>query len=341
VALFVGVICFLGILLFITNYAALRPRFVKSPFLSQQPHKIPLIFRYDDFSTTSKWEVGKELIRILQKFQMPCTLGVIPFVCQGSCHDLSSQSKVPLSREKVDLIRETVKTGLIEVALHGFSHQTTGKRFWFGHSEFHGLSLQDQVEKIKAGKEYLEKAFNCRIVTFIPPWNNYDQNTLTALEKLNFLCLSARLWGSSNRTTSLQLVPSTCKLAQLKDTIFLVRESKTNSPLICVTLHDFDFQECSYQNKTVIKRISLREFESLLAWIASQEDVVVKNFQQLVAAEIPTFTTNPLPALEFFPCEASSYSLALLSLFPSISPTKNNPFRYADHIYNNCQSDNN
>lgn len=128
----------------------------------------------------------KELVNILKKFWLPCTFGIIPFVCQVSCHDPRPQPLLPLSEEKVDLIREAVKAGLIEVALHGFSHQTRGKSFWFGHSEFRGLSPKNQMEKIRTGKEYLERVFGCRVVTFIPPWNSYDQSTIMALEKLHF-----------------------------------------------------------------------------------------------------------------------------------------------------------
>lgn len=299
---------FLGLVFVIINYAPLRPRFIQIPFLSQQQPKITLIFRYDDYSATSDSGVEKKFVQILQKFQMPCTFGVIPFVCQGSSHDLSPQPQLPLSREKVELIQEAVKAGLIEVALHGFSHQTVGKPSWFGYSEFLGLSLPDQLKKIKAGKEYLEKVFACGIVTFIPPWNSYDQGTLIALEKLRFLCLSARLRGSGNRATSLMLLPSTCELAQLKDTILLARESKTKGPLICVTLHEYDFQECSYQNGTARESMSLTEFEGLLAWIARQEDVAVINFQKLFAPEIPTRNANPVPAEDIV-----SYSLVRLS----------------------------
>ncbi len=72
------------------------------------------------------------------------------------------------------------------IAQRGYDYQDNGRG-----SEFAGLSYSAQLDKIKTGREILEKAFSQRITTFIPPFNSGDENTIKALAKLNYTVYSS------------------------------------------------------------------------------------------------------------------------------------------------------
>jgi peptidoglycan/xylan/chitin deacetylase (PgdA/CDA1 family) len=182
---------------------------------------ITVVFRYDDYSERSPTSLEADLIAAFQEHDIPCTLGIIPYVSTGVEHDPYPQRVMPLSQEKAAILKEAVASGIVEPALHGYSHQTVRDcpRDGRGCTEFVGSSYIDQLAKIGEGKRLLEDKFDARISTFIPPWNSYDENTLRCVEELGFNCLSAASQGVSEKDSSLKFLPATCSISALRQAV--------------------------------------------------------------------------------------------------------------------------
>ena len=155
---------------------------------------IVVVLRYDDYSSRpERREFDRALVRTLSQLDVPCTFGVIPYACAGDERDPNKQPLIPLKAAEVEILQDLVGAEQIEVAQHGYSHQTitAGGR----PSEFVGMSMADQLQTIRRGKRHLESLLQREVTTFIPPWNSYDSDTVEALSHCGFRTLSAAPGG--------------------------------------------------------------------------------------------------------------------------------------------------
>ncbi len=181
--------------------------------------QITVVFRFDDYSSLSSTEFEVKLINTFREYNTVCTFGVIPYVCAGDIHDTRPQDVVPLTLKKAAILKNAIKEEILEVALHGYSHQTIRSKTNGKHTEFSGLDFDSQVAKIAKGKDYVEEILDIRIATFIPPWNVYDANTIRAIEKLGFKCFSAGVSVKAPESSILKFAPATCDLFELRQTV--------------------------------------------------------------------------------------------------------------------------
>lgn len=248
---------------------------------------ITIIFRFDDPSSTSETLVEQGVFAAFQKHRLSSTVGIIPFVCAGARFKPEPQDLCSLSPEKAAILRNAANAGVIEVAQHGYAHQTVREKTFAGLTEFAGLDYRRQLNKIAQGKEYLEKMLGTPITTFIPPWNSYDLNTIMALENLGFKVLSANLRGQAPESASLKFIPMTCELHQLPQAVRIARLIPDAQPIICVLFHEYDFQECGYfEDDRVKKRLGLTDLDEILAWIASQPDIRVQTLKDVAQRKV-------------------------------------------------------
>jgi len=254
-------------------FAGMMPA-IALPATPAKPDKtIHVVFRYDDFSAKSPTQTELKIIQAFQKHKARLTFGVIPFVCAGDQHNPSPQDTLALTPEKTRILKKTVQQGIVDVALHGFSHQTHQAGFL---SEFAGADYSSQLNKLKQAKTYLEQITRNPINTFVPPWNRYDRNTLQALEKLNFKTLSASENEPSAENSQLNFLPFSVGLPHLRDAVQAARNSSDTRPLLIVLFHGYDFQ--SSQDSRA--HITFKEFSSMLSWLSSQEDVEILSIKQ-------------------------------------------------------------
>lgn len=235
--------------------------------------QIIVVFRYDDYSERSPTDFEIKLIKAFQYYNISSTFAVIPYIVGGNVHDPSSQKTVPLSSTKTKILKTAIKEGVLEVALHGYSHQTI--RTEGGYTEFSGLDYDNQLQKIAKAKAFLEKKIGTPISTFVPPWNSYDWNTLQVLENLDFKDISASRQGDA-KESPLKFLPVTCSLLQLQDAVKLARNTSSFQSVIVVLFHAYDFYEI---NKTRGK-LTYQEFRKLLGWLISQHDVRVMSINR-------------------------------------------------------------
>ena len=101
--------------------------------------QIIVVFRFDDYSTPTNTNIEGKIIKAFQKHNVSCTFGVIPYY--GGQYNA-------LSQMKANILANAIKSGTIEVALHGFDHISIRKE---RKSEFFGLDFATQFEKIAKG----------------------------------------------------------------------------------------------------------------------------------------------------------------------------------------------
>ena len=149
--------------------------------------KICVVFRYDDFTAKSPKNVEEKLFSEFSKFDLSITVGIVPFLTAGKYHDPNEQNTLKFSDTKIQFLKEFIKNGTVDPALHGFNHKSwTGTR---PHSEFMGQSSIKQCLMINEGKKEIENLFETDIEIFIPPWNTYDKNTESFFHRLEMCAL--------------------------------------------------------------------------------------------------------------------------------------------------------
>lgn len=257
--------------------------------------RIIIVFRFDDFSSRSSTDIEIKLIEAFRNHNLSATFGVVPYVCTGDYHDVHPQDFRPLTVEKVEILKDAIKAGILEAALHGYSHQTFRSEADGGYSEFSGLDYKDQLKKISSGKNCLEEMLGIQAATFIPPWNKYDNNTLLALEELGIKTISASLRGSILESSRLNFLPETCFLNRLKAAVELARGLPEKRPVIVVVLHEYDFPDPKDEKKGHV----YREFEELLKWLASQKDICARTIDQTTKI-VPDLSAHRLKINSFY-----------------------------------------
>ncbi|MEM2954948.1 MAG: DUF2334 domain-containing protein, partial [Candidatus Nanoarchaeia archaeon] len=83
-----------------------------------------------------------------------------------------------LSQEEIDILNKISKEN-VEIALHGFTHQTINKNF---NTELIGLTKKELEEKILETINVL-RPLNIKPEVFIPPFNTLDKLSISTLSK--------------------------------------------------------------------------------------------------------------------------------------------------------------
>jgi peptidoglycan/xylan/chitin deacetylase (PgdA/CDA1 family) len=236
---------------------------------------ITVVFRFDDYSTYSDAAVETRIIEAFKRSDACCTVGVIPYVWGGFGEDPRPQEVAPLTEEKAAALRDARDQGILDVAMHGYSHEMIRPG-----TELAGLDYDEQFERVRHGRALLLALLGTTVTTFVPAWNSYDDATLRVLRDLGFQCLSADTRGipGSEASCPLKFLPSGCDLDGLRHAIAEARRTHDSSAIIVVLFHPYDFRE----NHPVQGRWSFAAFEELLVWTVSQSDVVVKSIGQLL-----------------------------------------------------------
>jgi peptidoglycan/xylan/chitin deacetylase (PgdA/CDA1 family) len=234
---------------------------------------ISVFFRFDDYAEISPTVVESQLVEALQKHGMCATFSVVPSITEGSYHVAGDGRELPLGPDKIRFLQEAVASGAVDVAAHGWNHRTVAKQR--PHSEFVGLPLEAQVDSLSKGKALFRHSANLHPTVFVPPWNAYDRQTLEALSRVDYVCLSANRFGPVR--DGLRFVPITADLLELRDAVASARNSQDPDPVIGVILHPYDFKG-SGDSRALTDAAA---FDAELAWLATQKDVAVVSISEL------------------------------------------------------------
>ena len=136
--------------------------------------------RLDDASDYMDIEKWKKMELLLDKYNIKPIFGIIP-----ENQDESLISKYTRDELFWDKVKDWMNKGWIP-AMHGYEHKYVTKCGGINpvnpRSEFAGLSLEEQSEKIRRGYQILQgKGITPEI--FFAPSHTFDMNTLEALKK--------------------------------------------------------------------------------------------------------------------------------------------------------------
>lgn len=256
-------------------------------FVDNVSSKVIVCFRYDDVSNNSNYLVDKMVIELFVKRKIPVTVAVIPF----TKNKIKDQGLIPFKLEEKSLLKQASDSGIVEIALHGFLHKSVAIDKDGLKSEYAFVKLSKQLEKIEKGKHLLESLFNKEIVTFVPPWESYDKNTLVALEKAEFKILSANRNRMIKEDSELHYLPSTCNTSSLIETIKKAQKYTNLNPIVVNVFHEFEFMESKKFDYHTKKR-SITYFELILDQLSSNREIEFMSIRQV--AEKYHFTKNEL-----------------------------------------------
>jgi peptidoglycan/xylan/chitin deacetylase (PgdA/CDA1 family) len=140
------------------------------------PDKIIVSFRNDDLSLYSNPALEDSVLSIFKAHGVRQTFAFIPNPA-GYIGGITDQP--PANSGIVELLRRWERDGLIEFALHGFTHLKNG----VGGGEFDGLSVEAQTRMMREGKAILDSTLGTNVRIFVPPWNQADEHTLEACSR--------------------------------------------------------------------------------------------------------------------------------------------------------------
>jgi Predicted deacetylase len=226
--------------------------------VSLNSQNIQLVFRYDDFRLVND-STNEKVVRLLHKYSIPVTLGVIP------C-DQNENLKIDKDYKFQKELKEWVHDGSIEIALHGLTHQRMTP-----YGEFKGLSIEEQTRRIKKGKHLLDSIFNYNLITYIPPWNSHDANTVKALKSNKIYIVSSSVFDVWAETVYYPM--TTDDFNQLD---IVVKNNQSFGGIIVVMLHPTDFPSPQ----------SFTDFEQVLIGLKKDKSVKYYTFRGLEDAGI-------------------------------------------------------
>lgn len=148
--------------------------------------KKKILVRCDDICPTMDFARFEQAREVFRRFGIKPLLGIIP-----DCQDADLKLE-PAHEEFWSYMLELQGEGYT-LAMHGEQHRfdsnVRGKVNLGFQSEFAGHTLEEQVEKIRKGKEIL-KSHGIETKIFFAPAHSYDDNTLQALFENGFLYMS-------------------------------------------------------------------------------------------------------------------------------------------------------
>lgn len=134
-----------------------------------------IIFRVDDiFLDNNQFE--EQLFDIFLKNNIPLTLGVVPM----------NNKNTPIIYQLNPTTKDQLRSNKFNIAVHGYKHVKNNE-----YGEFSGVNIEIQNNWIADGIKHLKQLTDFKIDTFIPPWNSFDNNTVSALKNNGIKYLSA------------------------------------------------------------------------------------------------------------------------------------------------------
>jgi predicted deacetylase len=204
-----------------------------------------LIFRYDDFSATHEkafFAIDQAIFELFLSLGVPMVIGVTPNMAREADNPHNNVF-YPIAEDtrRVHLLRHALDQGF-QLALHGFAHQTSSMH---EKSEFKHVPYQVQRTRIDQGMEMLSHVFTgTPVEVFIPPWNRFDDATVTAVAETGIPILCGGEGIQPSRQRGVLVIPA-CKISSfldyiqyysLTDLITAIGEAS-----LVVTLHAYQF----------------------------------------------------------------------------------------------------
>jgi hypothetical protein len=201
------------------------------------------VLRYDDFSAASSDAVEEKLAGIFLKYRVPCTFGVIPFVCAPENLVNAGEIKLsPLSTTKAALLKPLLQAGLAEIALHGYAHLALAPVR--GYQEFsERMPKETQRQLIRRGRSHLEDTFGVKVRLYVPPWNKLAPTTAAVLQDEDLLLSGGGPETTTSGKPNLSQLPCPTSIGETSRALATARKFGGDGNCVGTNFHDYDFKE--------------------------------------------------------------------------------------------------
>ena len=218
-----------------------------------------IIFRSDDAEAYFSTDLLKYITDTLITNNIPQTIGITPANTYGE-----TLGDDPAVVAYLNAIKANPK---VELALHGYQHTL---------NEFGSLNLSQAQAKIVASLAVLNQTLGITPVTFIPPYNSFNTNTLTACKNKGFTRFSAADYDDANAwaevPTGLLHVPSTVDFqdwdagGQIRTSAAIIQDAQTSLDANDVAVIQIHFWAFGDDNGT-LDPASYQTLLEVLGWV--------------------------------------------------------------------------
>ncbi|SHE19499.1 DUF2334 domain-containing protein [methanotrophic endosymbiont of Bathymodiolus puteoserpentis (Logatchev)] len=250
-------------------------------FQSVPAGELKIIFRYDDYSRNSNTDVERLLFDTIKNIGGGVLVGVIPFPHAPYPEPDSIPKVADLGEDKVNLLKEYASQGVVEIAVHGYSHKSNATEG--SNSEFTGLSKNTQNLLLGNARAALEVTLGFSITSFIPPFNQYDLQTLQSLESTSYKLISAALGGPQESTGNLTYLPGGAYPQKINEVISSALASGHTEAIVVIVMHPYDIIESGDQmsNFREDPQISIHKLINDLSKIKKRNNVHFMTIHEL------------------------------------------------------------
>lgn len=179
--------------------------------ITDMREKMQCMFRMDDITADMNWDKFNQVREIFEKYNICPLLGVVPENQDGK---LSIQEK----KEDFWEILHSLQEKGWSIAQHGTYHkyvtEDSGILGLKSSSEYAGLPYEEQVTKLKIGKEALER-HGIHSDIFMAPGHTFDRNTVKALYNLGFQTITDGLYHKPYYFEKILFIP--CRLQEYRN----------------------------------------------------------------------------------------------------------------------------
>lgn len=236
------------------------------------PTRPTVVLRIDDLGAWHYYDTILSMTSGILSRNMAVSFGIIP-------HELEKD------QDFINWILSIKDFPNVEIAQHGFMHEP---------SEFKELNAVESYNRVQEGKNSIVENLRVEPITFIPPSNDYTENTVLALQESGFRIISAR--NSEYKTDgSMIYLGSDAQTANYYEGRFIpveevlenCRKSLNEKNLCVIVLHPQDYV-LDY-SPTEIDLTKYAEYERLLNELDAL-DVDFRTFKDFVKCSNTTPT---------------------------------------------------
>ncbi len=232
-----------------------------------------IILRLDDVKAWQYYDITTRMTSLILSKNMAFTMAVIP-------KDIEKDTTLFLP-----WIRNIKNDERVEIALHGYLHEE---------GEFKDLNRTEATDRLQKGKELIYNYTGIVPVTFIPPENEYSDDTVDALSDTGFRVISAEASPNIKQYyeigENLSFVGYTTRTYDFSDSGFIPAEqvlkecsSSLNKDGLCVIMiHPQDYLTA---DRTKINEERYAEFVKLIDGLGKL-NASFKNFKDLADCKI-------------------------------------------------------
>jgi len=159
-----------------------------------------IIIRDDDAQGYWTESLFENVTTTLMQSGIAQTIGLIPYGSYGN----GSYESFSTDEYLKAFLLSIANNPLVEIALHGYAHED---------HEFLNMNLTEANTKISAGKQHIQTEIGVTTTTFIPPFHEYNNNTLQACIDNGYTVFSSGAYENpyswTEHPTGLLHVPAT------------------------------------------------------------------------------------------------------------------------------------